>query len=147
MLVFHFLMLHKIWWRTTLQFGIWQEVAAHLLDTELHRKFTWWRHQMEAFSALLASQRSVTRSFDVFFNLPLKKYWVNSRGASDLRRHRAHYDVIVMKAVMSIVTKDRWWMLETISVNETLSHLINKPSIIIRSCFGDGTITSSSYSR
>ena len=43
----------------------------------------WWRHQMETFSALLAlsernppvtggfpSQRSVTRSFDVFFDLP-----------------------------------------------------------------------------
>ena len=44
---------------------------------------TWWRHQMEAFSTLLAfcegkppvnggfpSQRPVTRSFDFFFNVP-----------------------------------------------------------------------------
>ena len=44
--------------------------------------FTWWRHQMETFSALLAicaanspvpgefpAQRPVTRSFDVFFDL------------------------------------------------------------------------------
>ena len=47
---------------------------------------SWWRHQMEAFSALLAlsagnspvtgefpAQRPVTRSFDVFFDLPLNK--------------------------------------------------------------------------
>ena len=47
---------------------------------------TWWRHQMEKFSALLAvcegnspvtgefpSQRPVTRSFDVFFDLRLNK--------------------------------------------------------------------------
>ena len=47
---------------------------------------TWWRHQMETFSALLAicvgnspvpgefpTQRQVTRSFDVFFDLRLNK--------------------------------------------------------------------------
>ena len=47
---------------------------------------TWWRHQMETFSTLLAlcrgnspvtgefpSQRPVTRSFDVFFDLRLNK--------------------------------------------------------------------------
>ena len=47
---------------------------------------TWWRHQMETFSALLAlcagnspgtgefpSQRPVTRSFDVFFDMCLNK--------------------------------------------------------------------------
>ena len=62
---------------------------------------------METFSALLAfcagnspvtgevpTQRPVTRSFDVFFDLRLNK--VNYRGAGDLRRHRVHYDVIVM---------------------------------------------------
>ena len=48
--------------------------------------FTWWRHQMETFSALLAicagnsrvtgdfpAQRPVTRRFDVFFDLRLNK--------------------------------------------------------------------------
>ena len=48
--------------------------------------FTWWRHQMESFSALLAicagnspatgefpAQRPVTQSFDVFFDLHLNK--------------------------------------------------------------------------
>ena len=65
---------------------------------------------METFSALLAlcagnspvtceffSQRPVTRSFDVFLIWDLdKRGWVNNREAGDLRRHRAHYDVIVM---------------------------------------------------
>ena len=49
-------------------------------------KVSWWRHQIETFSALLPlcegnppftggfpSQRPVTRSFDVFFNLRLNK--------------------------------------------------------------------------
>ena len=64
---------------------------------------------METFSALLAlsvgnspvtgefpSQRPVTRSFDVFFDLRLTKRWLNNCEAGDLRRHRAHYDVIMM---------------------------------------------------
>ena len=46
------------------------------------------------------SHRPVTRSFDVFFDLRLKKKqkngWVNNRDAGYLRRHRAHYDVTVM---------------------------------------------------
>ena len=65
---------------------------------------------METFSALLAicagnspvpgefpAQRPVTRSFDVFFDLRLINGWVNNRKAGDLRRYRAHYDVMVMK--------------------------------------------------
>ena len=69
----------------------------------------WWRHQMETFSALLAicagnslvpgefpTQRPVTQSSDVYFDL---RGWVNNREAGDLRRHRTHYDVIVMGMV------------------------------------------------
>ena len=70
----------------------------------------WWRHQMETFSALLAlcagnspvtgefpSQRSVTRSFDAFFDLRLYKRLRKIREAGDLRLHRAHYDFTVME--------------------------------------------------
>ena len=70
---------------------------------------TWLRHQMETFSALLAicvgnspfrgefpTQRPVTRSFDVFFDLFPINGWVNNREAGDLRRTHAHYDVIVI---------------------------------------------------
>ena len=40
------------------------------------------------------SQMPITQSFDIFFDLCLNNGWVNNRGAVDLRRHRAHYDVI-----------------------------------------------------
>ena len=65
---------------------------------------------METFPALLAlcvgnspvtgefpAQRPVTRSFDVFFDLRLNKPLGKQSWGWWLRRHRAHYDVIVMK--------------------------------------------------
>ena len=68
---------------------------------------------METFSTLLAlcagnssvtgefpSQRPVTPSFDVFFDLRLNK-WLSKQtwgSPGELRRHRAHYDVTVMSA-------------------------------------------------
>ena len=57
---------------------------------------------METFSPVpgeFPSQRPVTRSFNVFFDLRLNKpinHWVNNREAGDLRRYRTHYDVILM---------------------------------------------------
>ena len=64
---------------------------------------------METFSAQLAicagnslvpgefhTQRSVTRNFDIFFDLRLNNSWVNNGEAGELRRYRAHYDVTVM---------------------------------------------------
>ena len=70
---------------------------------------SWWRHQMETFSTLLAicvgnspvtgeipGQRPVTRSFDVFFDLRLNKRLSKQSWAGDLRRHRTHYRVSVM---------------------------------------------------
>ena len=64
---------------------------------------------METYSALLTicagnspvagefpTQRPVTRSFDVFFDLRLINHWVNNREAGDLRCRHAHYDIIVM---------------------------------------------------
>ena len=70
---------------------------------------TWWRHQMETFSALLAlctgnspvtgkfpSQRPMTRNFVVYFDLRLNKR-LSKWWGWDLRRHRAHHDVTVIK--------------------------------------------------
>ena len=65
---------------------------------------------METFSALLAicagnspvtsefpTQRPVAQSFDVFFDLrPNKRFSKQHWWAGDLRRRRAHYDVMVM---------------------------------------------------
>ena len=67
-------------------------------------EFSWWRHQMEIFPALLAwplvmgiqfpSQRAVTRSFDVFIDL--QNGFAKNRDTGDLRHHRIHCDVTVM---------------------------------------------------
>ena len=70
---------------------------------------SWWRHQMETFSALLAL---CAGNSPVPVNSPHKGQWrgvlmfsliyawindwVNNREAGDLRRQRGHYDVIVM---------------------------------------------------
>ena len=70
---------------------------------------TWWRHQMETFSALLAicagnspvpvnSPHKGQWRGALMFSLICARIngWVNNREAGDLRRYRAHYDVIVM---------------------------------------------------
>ena len=77
---------------------------------------------MEIISALLAfcagnspvpgefpSQRPVTQSFDIFFDLCLKNSWVNNREAGNLRRHQAHYDVSVMLQTLDIFLKKFRW--------------------------------------
>ena len=63
---------------------------------------------METFSALLAPCAGIPRNFPhkgqwheaLMFSLICAwiKDWVNNREAGDLRRHRAHYDVIVMNS-------------------------------------------------
>ena len=112
-----------------------------MTDIKPQRNITWWRHQMETFSALLAifaGNSPVPGEFPhkgqwrgalmlslicVWINA-----WVNNREAGDLRRHRAHYDVIVMtkskpcdiswcvlcialfhSAQIFITHTDRWW--------------------------------------
>ena len=81
----------------------------HLKQNFTIWRISWWRHQMEEFSALLAIVREIHRSP---VNSPHKGRWcralmftlicarinsrVNNRVAGDLRRHRAHYDVICL---------------------------------------------------
>ena len=79
----------------------------------VYEPFTWWCHQMETFSALLAICAGILRSS---VNSPRKGQWrgalmfslicawingwVNNGEAGDLRhlrRHRAHFDVTVMR--------------------------------------------------
>ena len=71
--------------------------------------FTWWRHQIETFPRNWPFVQGIHRSS---VNSPHKGQWrgalmfslicvwvndwVNNREASDLRRYRAHYDVIVV---------------------------------------------------
>ena len=98
-----------IWYEVIVENFIWVSLQP---CRRFGRDVAWWRHQMETFSALLAlcagnspvtgefpTQRPVTRSFDVFVDLRLNKRLSNNREAGDLRRYRAHYDVIVMELV------------------------------------------------
>ena len=72
-------------------------------------QITWWRHQMETFSALLAlcagnspvrvnsPHKGKWRGALMFsLNCAWINGWVNNPEAGDLIRYRAHYDVIVM---------------------------------------------------
>ena len=69
-----------------------------------HTAIQWWRHQMETFSALLAicagnSPHKGQWRGALMFSL-IRVWingWVNNRESGDLRRYRAHYDVIVME--------------------------------------------------
>ena len=92
----------------------WEHHNASLVMAGVS-KITWWRHQIETFSALLAL---CAGNSPVPVNSPHKgqwrgalmfsliyawiKAWVNNREAGDLRRHQAHYDVIVMNMYLSI---------------------------------------------
>ena len=98
----------------TIQWGLPGEVQCWrtAATQSVHITYTWWRHQIETFSALLAlcagnspvsgefpAQRPVTRSFDVFFDLGLnkrlskqsKRWWFETPSCS-LWRHRNEND-------------------------------------------------------
>ena len=77
---------------------------------------SWWHHQMKTFSALLAlcagNHRSPVNSphkghWREALMFPLICAWINcwanNREAGDLRRHCAHYDVIVMFLLCFVV--------------------------------------------
>ena len=49
------------------------------------------------------TQRPVTRSFDVFLTCTWTNGWIDSQDAGNLRRHRAHYDVIVMDSYRQVI--------------------------------------------
>ena len=73
------------------------------LWTETWLLLTRWRHQMEAFSALLAicaGKSPVQWRGALMFSLICARIngWVNNRKAGNLRRICAHYNVIVMKS-------------------------------------------------
>ena len=93
--------------------SLWEGPARGIMRQKESRWIiTWWRHQMETFSASLALSGGIHRSS---VNSPHKGQWrgalmfslicawingwVNNRETGDLRRHRAHYDVIVMKKI------------------------------------------------
>ena len=112
----------------------WSKKIGHVNSQD-----TWWRHQMETLSALLAicagnspvpgdfpTQRPVTRSFDVFFDLRLhKRLNKQSPGWWFLRRYPAHYDVTLMIPEYSgLTTRRDWWP-------NTLSYFISTHGFVL----------------
>ena len=95
-----------------------------------HAKYdkTWWSHQMEAFSALLAlyagnspvtdrfpTQSPVTRSIDVSLIFAWTNGWANNPDAGDLRSHRAHY-VTVMNCICCRTDRQLNSLLKSLSI-------------------------------
>ena len=93
-------------------------MSFYIMEESLWDIFqSWWRHQMETFSALLALYAG---NSPVPVNSPHKGQWrgalmfslicawiidwVNNREAGDLRRHRGHYDVSVMSNLQVGIT-------------------------------------------
>ena len=75
--------------------------------------YSWWRHQMETFSAFLAfcagnspvnSPHKGQWHGALMFSLicTWTNCWINNRDTGDLRRHCAHYDVTLMCYVRSL---------------------------------------------
>ena len=85
-------------------------MCEHIWWASLYMKCIWWRHQMETFSVLLALCAGIHRSpvnslhkgqwrGALMFSLICARIngWVINGDAGDLRRHQAHYGVIVMR--------------------------------------------------
>ena len=110
---------------------------------------TWWRHQMETFSALLAicagnspvpgdfpTQRPVTRSFDVYFDLRPNKWlskqswgwWFETLSCS-LWRHRNEIETLypLLAFLREIRRSPRWTPLTKASDAELWSFLSSAP--------------------
>ena len=102
----------------------WAPVVAHVLGSVADSVQSWWRHQMERFSALLAicagnspvpgefpSQRPVTRSFDVFFDLRLNKrlnkqswgWWFETLSSPFWRHSNVHRYCSDIRDIVSIL--------------------------------------------
>ena len=81
---------------------------AALSELVVFNWLSWWRHQMETFSAILAlcagihwspvnsPHKGQWRGALMFSLICWINDWVNNDEAGDLRCHRAHYDVSVM---------------------------------------------------
>ena len=94
---------------SSLILSCWDKTMSKISFDALGIQTTWWRHQMEIFSALLAicawNHRSPVnyphkgqRRGALMFSLICAwiNGWVNNREAGDLRHYIAHYDVTVM---------------------------------------------------
>ena len=107
----HYLMnmMNELWSIYFIYGSVPSQHDIFIQNTYKRPPITWWRHQMETFSALLAI---CVGNSPVPVNSPHKgqwsgafmfsliwvwiNAWVNNREAGDLRRRRGHYDVTLM---------------------------------------------------
>ena len=68
------------------------------------------------------SQRPVTRSFEIYIYIYLTNGWANNRDAGDLRRHCAHYDVIVM-----VFESWKMWKINAVPCRYGAGNLLRNP--------------------
>ena len=101
-----------------LHFIIYSQRPLHFFRMMSSYSNTWWRHQMETFSMLLAicadrwiPHAKASDSEFLVFTLICARIngWVNNREAGDLRRNRAHYDVIVIGSVQRATYNQMSW--------------------------------------
>ena len=110
------------------------------------RTVSWWRHQMETFSAILAicagNSPVIFPHKDPWrgafmFNLICARIngWVNNREIGDLRRYRAHFDVTVMCRHYTIVCISKMWSHNFYTPCFYLYYFLMKYSTLIRDPF------------
>ena len=140
-----------IWYRSIspMSFSV-TSLSLRLYPTASEAVLTWWRHQMEAFSALLAicagnspvpgefpAQRPVTRSFDVFFDLRLNQrlskqwwgWWFETL-PRPLWRHCNEGHYICLPYISGCL--HRHWGNAWMSMNQAWRTLVNKPYVSAR---------------
>ena len=94
---------HRASNKRSMWYYYWQMVRIACHSVALVALCTWWRHQMETFSALLAfctGNSPVTGQWRGTLKFSLIcawiNGWVNNHKAGDFRRYCAHYDVIAI---------------------------------------------------
>ena len=131
-------------WPHQRQTVYWTHAGILLIPCQ---QLTWWRHRMETFSALLTF---CAGNSPVPVNSPHKGQWrgalmfsliwtstnglVNNREAGDLRRHRAHYVIVMIcSRYHALVIWYHHWRCETfgIHVSQTMTiHYITHIKLI-----------------
>ena len=118
---YKYIYIHIFFWNYHQTVGIAPTTWRYLIWPWGFPEISWWRHQMETFSALLAicagnspvpgefpTQRPVTRSFDVYFDLrPNKRlskqswgWWFETQSRPLWRHRNAHGTSSVIKINM-----------------------------------------------
>ena len=108
---------------------------------------TWWHHQMETFSTLLAFVRGIhhwpvnsrTKASDAelwCFLCTWINGWVNNHEAGDLRCHHAHYDITVMMhcqvAIPVSIARDQGFEY----TNQYIHHFYFRKYMYVWDCYG-----------